>query len=138
MATTPDNWKAKLKELGFEFGPVWRHGYLDFDTGTSLVVSAGFGSWTYAKTRKRKDIFPVMYYDDQDRERYPDGHDLSRTKTGRAILTWVASEFCEPMGLLDCVPVKYKIITADAAQTLLHFNDARIRQWMNLNLWRVA
>lgn len=80
MATTPDNWKAKLKELGFEFGPVWRHGYLDFDTGTTLVVSAGFGGWTYAKTRKRKDVFPVMYYDDQDRERYPDGHDLSRTK----------------------------------------------------------
>lgn len=42
------------------------------------------------------------------------------------------------MGLLDCVPEKYKTITADAAQTLLHFNDARMRQWMILNLWRVA
>ena len=138
MQTTPEDWKAHLERLGFEFGGRFLIGVLDIADGTVLCVGCGYGSWSRARPSNKKERFRVEYGDDRDRETYPDGHIITHRKFGQALCAWLAVEFCKPMGLTDCVPAKHRILSESEALTLLQCSDPRFRQWAALNLWRIG
>lgn len=129
-----------LRSLGFRPGRDDRYDFdLHLDDTSALRVDLDYGTWETAKADNKQDRIFALSYSEWVRKhaRAYYGEEVLQQPAAAAAVRWLVAGFCEPMGLMVYVPEALKTIYAEDADILLHSDNATLRQWMLLNLWRV-